>query len=195
MNIVEPIRDPRKIAAIKNLLRGQERWRDLLLFTTGINTALRVSDLEGLRIGQLLDESGQPREYFRIHDRKTGKLNRVTLNQAIIDALDLYRKAYPDVETDQNNYLFFDLRTRDYTSHIGRKQIWLMISALCADVGLRGNYGTHTLRKTWGYQARKNGVGLTEIMHMLNHTSATQTRRYLGITDEEIDDIVRRLNL
>ena len=48
MNFVEPIRDRKKIAQIKNLLRGQERFRDLLLFVVGINTALRISDLLGL---------------------------------------------------------------------------------------------------------------------------------------------------
>ena len=30
MNFVEPIRDRKKIAQIKNLLRGQQRYRDLL---------------------------------------------------------------------------------------------------------------------------------------------------------------------
>jgi len=45
MNFVEPIRDRKKIAQIKNLLRGQDRYRDLLLFVVGINTALRISDL------------------------------------------------------------------------------------------------------------------------------------------------------
>jgi hypothetical protein len=32
MNFVEPIRDRKKIAQIKNQLRGQRRYRDLLLF-------------------------------------------------------------------------------------------------------------------------------------------------------------------
>jgi hypothetical protein len=45
MNFVEPIRDRKKIAQIKNQLRGQGRYRDLLLFVVGINTALRISDL------------------------------------------------------------------------------------------------------------------------------------------------------
>lgn len=45
MNFVEPIRDRKKIAQIKNLLRGEKRYRDLLLFVVGINTALRISDL------------------------------------------------------------------------------------------------------------------------------------------------------
>jgi len=42
MNFVEPIRDWKKISQIKNLLRGQRRYRDLLFFVVGINTALRI---------------------------------------------------------------------------------------------------------------------------------------------------------
>ncbi|MCI0711985.1 MAG: hypothetical protein L0154_17660 [Chloroflexi bacterium] len=63
------------------------------------------------------------------------------------------------------------------------------------DVGLRGNYGTHTLRKTWGYHARKNGVELALIMHKLNHNSLAYTKRYLGITDDELEAVMRNLNL
>jgi len=58
MNFVEPIRDRKKISQIKNLLRGQRRFRDLLLFTIGINTALRISDLLQLQIGHFVDETG-----------------------------------------------------------------------------------------------------------------------------------------
>ena len=42
MNFVEPIGDRKKIAQIKNQLRGQQRFRDLLLLVVGINTALRI---------------------------------------------------------------------------------------------------------------------------------------------------------
>ncbi len=56
MNFVEPIRDKKQIAHIKNVLRGQGRWRDLLLFVVGINTALRISDLLQLRMGDFVDE-------------------------------------------------------------------------------------------------------------------------------------------
>ena len=61
MNFVEPIRDRKKIAQIKNLLRGQERCRDLLLFVVGINTALRITDLLDLQINNFLDDQGQIR--------------------------------------------------------------------------------------------------------------------------------------
>ena len=59
MNFVEPIRDRKKIAQIKNILRGQDRFRDLLLFVVGINTALRISDLLQLQMGHFLDNQQQ----------------------------------------------------------------------------------------------------------------------------------------
>jgi len=64
MNFVEPIRDTRKIKQIKNQLRGAGRYRDLLLFTVGVNTALRVSDLLQLRVGDFIDADGQIRARF-----------------------------------------------------------------------------------------------------------------------------------
>jgi integrase len=86
MNFVEPIRDRKKIAQIKNQLRGQERFRDLLLFTVGVNTALRISDLLQLRIGQFLDERGRYKRRFWIHEQKRNKRHEVVINQSIQEA-------------------------------------------------------------------------------------------------------------
>lgn len=195
MNFVEPIRDRKKIAQIKNVLKGQGRYRDFLLFTVGVNTALRVSDLLQLRIGDFLDEAGEVKQRFWLHEQKRGKRHEVVINTSIRKALELYRKAYDDVEADPNHFVFFNTRTKDYTNPISRKQVWQFISTICRDVGLRGNYGTHSLRKTWGYHARMNGVDLALIMHKLNHSDLAYTKRYLGITDEELEEVVRRLNL
>jgi len=37
------------------------------------------------------------------------------------------------------------------------------------------------------------GVDLALIMHKLNHESVAYTKRYLGITDEELQAVVQRL--
>ena len=55
MIFFEPIRDRKKIAQIKNILRREGRYRDLLLFVMGINRALRISDLLQLRISYFFD--------------------------------------------------------------------------------------------------------------------------------------------
>jgi integrase len=195
MNFVEPIRSQKKISQIKNLLRGAGRCRDLLLFVVGINTALRVSDLLNLRIGDFVNEAGEVKERFWIREQKRGKRHEVIINHSMRETLAEYRAAYPDIETDPAHFVFFNTRTHDYTRPINRRHVWKVISDVCHDVGLRGNYGTHSLRKTWGYHARMNGVDLALIMHQLNHTDLASTRRYLGITDEELGEVVRRLNL
>jgi len=195
MNFVEPIRDRKKIAQIKNQLRGERRFRDLLLFVVGINTALRVSDLLQLQIGDFVDADGQVKSRFWLREEKRGKRQEIVINDSIREALGEYWAAYPDVAADPKHFVFFNTKTDNFREPIKRGQVWKLIARICADVGLPGNFGTHSLRKTWGYHARLSGVDLALIMHKLNHNSLAYTKRYLGITDDELEAVVRRLNL
>lgn len=195
MNFVQPIRDRKKIAQIKNLLRGQDRYRDLLLFVMGINTALRISDLLPLKIGDFLDDNGQIKRRFWIREKKRGKRYEVVINNSIREALQAYLTAYPGIVNDPERFVFFSTQSPTYAEPIKRGQAWKFITTICRDVGLTDSYGTHTLRKTWGYHARMQGVDLALIMHKLNHTSLAYTKRYLGITDDELEAVARRLNL
>jgi integrase len=195
MNFVEPIRDRKKIAQIKNLLRGQKRFRDLLLFVVGINSALRISDLLQLRTGHFLDDQGRIKRQFWIKEQKRGKRQEVGINDSIRTTLIEYLAAYPQVAKNPENCIFFSSKCEDYSHSIKRGQAWKLVTCICKDVGLSGEFGTHSLRKTWGYHARMSGVDLALIMHKLNHESIAYTRRYLGITDDELQAVVQRLNL
>ena len=195
MNFVEPIRDRKKIAQIKNMLRGQKRYRDLLMFVLGINTALRISDLLRMQVNRFLDGQGRVMRRFWIKERKRGKRHEVVINTSIREAFDEYLVAYPDIGKDRNNFLFFSSTTNDYSIPIKRGQAWKFITSICHEAALSGNFGTHSLRKTWGYHARRSGVDLALIMHKLNHESIAYTKRYLGITDDELEAVIRRLNL
>ena len=58
------------------------------------------------------------------------------------------------------------------------------------------SYGTHTLRKTWGYHARKNfGIPIELISEKLDHSSNAVTKRYIGISQEEINNIEKKVCL
>ena len=195
MNFVEPIRDRKKIAQIKNLLRGEGRYRDLLLFVTGINSALRISDLLALRAGHFLDEQRNIKHRFDIHEQKRGKRHEVVINNSIGVSLEEFLQANSGIEDNPDNYIFFNTKLNDFTKPIKRGQTWKFITSICHEVGLHGNFGTHSLRKTWGYHARLQGVDLALIMHKLNHSSIATTKRYLGITKEELQEVVLRLNL
>ena len=184
MNFVEPIRDRKKIAQIKNLLRGQERFRDLLLFVVGINAALRISDLLELQITHFLDEQGQIRQRFWIKEKKRGKRQEVVINESIREALEEYRTAYPGIGERQENFVFFNPKTNDYSHSIKRGQGWKFITSICREVGLRGNFGTHSLRKTWWYHARMSRVDLALIMHKLNHNSEETQSHFADLQNQ-----------
>lgn len=191
MNSVEPIRDPRKIVAIKNMLKGQDHPRDYLLFTLGINFALRIGDLLKLRVRDVLDDQGNLRDHIYLRESKTGKEKRIKINKPAREALEFYfSKANP---IDPDEPLFKAHRSG---RPLDRTMAYKLISQWCKDVGLiHVRCGTHTLRKTWGYQARKQGVPIELIQAKLGHSSPGVTKRYIGITDEEIGEIENRVEL
>src|SRR5579859_7503339 len=114
MDFVEPIRDPKKITQIKNQLKGANRYRDLLFFVVGINTALRVSDLLTLTVGQFVDENGLIRRTFTIKEEKRGKRNTVTINDSMRETLRLYLAAYPTLQNDPAHFVFFSTKHADH---------------------------------------------------------------------------------
>jgi integrase len=166
-----------------------------LLFVVGINTALRISDLLELQVGYFLDDHQHIKPRFWIKEQKRGKRQEVVVNASIREALEEYFAAYPEIIGDQNNFIFFNTKVNGFMKPIGRGQAWKIITTICQQVGLRGIFGTHSLRKTWGYYARMQGEDLALIMHKLNHESITYTKRYLGITDDELQAVSQRLNL
>ncbi|MDD2487491.1 MAG: tyrosine-type recombinase/integrase [Candidatus Gracilibacteria bacterium] len=196
MQFVEPIRDVKKISQVKNILRGEGNIRDLLLFELGINSALRISDLLNIKTKDLFNENLEINDFFDIKEEKTNKTNRITITPKVKDTLKLYSEIYPEIVKDSNNFIFFQKKTFPLGSiSIGRKMSWLLLSKICKDVGLKGNFGNHTLRKTWGYQARMNSIPLEIIQHKLNHSSLAVTQKYLGITADEIKDACNKLDL
>ncbi len=148
MNFVEPIRERKKISQIKNLLRGQYCYLDLLLFVVGIDTALRISDLLELRISHFLDKNRRIKGRFWIKEQKRGKRHEVVINNSIKQAFREYLKAYPGFDNNPEYYIFFNTKTNNYAEPIKRGQAWKFITTTCQEVGLQGNYGTNSLRKT-----------------------------------------------
>ena len=63
-----------------------------------------------------------------------------------------------------------------------------LVKSWCKTINLPGNYGSHTLRKTWGYHQRMAGTDIPTLMVAFNHSTQKQTLAYLGIQPEELKD-------
>lgn len=176
---VEPIRPPGKIEAMKEHLADLPR--DLLLFVLGINTNLRMCDLlsikfgmvRGLRIGDVL----------MVRESKTKKIRRITINKTVYKALKAWLALNEDRPDDMA--VFWSRKTQKALTVPAMNN---KIKTWCKAVGLKGRFGCHTLRKTFGYQHRTQfGTDLPTLMVMFNHSNQRQTLDYLGIMEEDIE--------
>ncbi len=84
-----------------------------------------------------------------------------------------------------DNYLFFSRKG----AHISRIQAYRVLKEAAESVDIE-NFGTHSLRKTWGYwtyNLSKYNIGL--IMDTFNHSSPGVTLRYIGISQDQRDEL------
>ncbi|MBI5376333.1 MAG: tyrosine-type recombinase/integrase [Candidatus Schekmanbacteria bacterium] len=176
---VEPIKDLKDIKAIKKLLADNPR--DYALFTIGINTNLRASDLLRLKAGQV--RGLKPMDEIEVKEKKTAKIRRITLNETCIKAIERLLASVKYLDTD---YLFKSQRGAVLTI----PSVHRLVKQWTGTINLKGNYGSHTLRKTFGYHQRVTfGVGLPELMECFNHSTQRQTQTYLCIQPEEIRSV------
>jgi integrase len=181
MNEVGAIKDKKQIEKMKKSFANE---RDLLLFTLGINTGLRISDLLGLRVK---DVSGQS---VKIKETKTGKTRDVTLDDVACKAV----KSYLSSGKSHDNDFIFSSRKGD-NRPISRVQAWTILNDAAKKAKLDINIGTHTLRKTFGYWAYKQGIDITLLQQIFNHSAPSITLRYIGITQDDIKNVYINLNL
>jgi site-specific recombinase XerD len=188
MEFVQPIRDRKKIEAMKKILKA-DNLRDYCLFVLGINSGLRISDLLKLKVGDVM-ENGKVKERIVVREKKTGKTKDFPLGDSAKKAISEYMKSRG--EYPQDEALF---PSRKGGTPLTRQHAYRIINDAARAVGITEQIGTHTLRKTFGYHAYQSGVDITRIQKLLNHSAPSVTLAYIGITQEELDDVYVNLNL
>jgi integrase len=178
---VDPIREIKNIKAISKLT--QVSPRDHLLFVMGINNGLRAGDLVKLRVKQV--RNLKIGDTLTIKEGKTGKDNILVINKTVFKALQNYLDI---VRPNDDTFLF---ASRKGNGHIQSQAASKMVKKWTKEINLEGNFGAHTLRKTWGYiQRTVHGVGFEIICKRYNHSSPAITMRYLGIQDKEVHSVL-----
>lgn len=171
---VEPIRRMKDIKAIKALIKDSPR--NSSLFILGINTNLTPSELVHLKVSQVknLDVG----DSLTVTDEKTGRSREVIMNRISVQAI---RSLMESCDFSDDDYLFKSQRGSLIVPSVHR-----LMSKWCSAVNLKGNFGSHTLRKTWGYHQHFSfGVELSTLSQYFNHSSPKQTKEYLCITENE----------
>ena len=174
---IDPIRKIKDIKAISKIT--SDNPRDHLLFIMGINNGLRAGDLVKLKVKDV--QHLKVADILTIKEGKTGKDNILVINKTVYRAL---RNYFDGVQPDDDAFVF---ASRKGDGHIQSQAVSKLVKKWTSAINLKGNFGAHTLRKTWGYIQRKlHGVGFEIICKRYNHSSPAITMRYLGIQDKEV---------
>ncbi|QWV96993.1 tyrosine-type recombinase/integrase [Geomonas nitrogeniifigens] len=175
---VNPIMDLKAIGTIKKILADNPR--DSALFVVGINTALRASELLALTVGQVRPLT--PGDTLAVREGKTGKERRITLNKAAHDAIQKLLATMPDAEGAAPLFL-----SRKGDGALTVPTLNNMVKIWCTKINLPGNYGSHTLRKTFGYHQRVTfNTDLPTLVKVFGHATEAQTLHYLCIQADEV---------
>lgn len=185
---VEPLKSTRDINKVKQYLYGKENKRDYCVFVVGINVGLRAGDLLSLKLKDVTD-GDTIFDTVAIKEQKTGKSRNFTLNKNAKEAIQVYIDSLADYTLE--DYLFKSRKG----GHLGVRPLHHIIKTTLRDLGIKGNYGTHTLRKTMAYHRYINNVPLETLQKLLNHSSSAITLRYIGITQKVIIDCYNAVNL
>lgn len=196
MNTAQPIRNHEDLENLKRYYREvRPNARNQLLVILGLNTALRISDMLGLRWCDVyLFEWDKYSEHICLVEQKTGKHSNIYINHNIIEILQEYRGQLiaqcrqPLAE----DYLFSHSNKKE---PITRVQAFRIIKAAANYYQIPGVICCHSLRKTFGYQAWRQGVSPALLVSIYNHSSYEVTKRYLGIEQEDRDKIFQEIQI
>lgn len=178
MNFVEPIRDKNKLEEMKNELK-KKGTRNYIMFYTGINSGLRISDLVKLNYDNIRNPDGSMKSHIIIIEKKTKKIKKFPICNGLYAELEKYTRNMKPGE-----YLFKSQKGEN--KPITTTQAYRIIVAAGARIGLT-NIGTHTMRKTFGYWHYQQFHDIAILQEIFNHSSPTITLRYIGISQDEID--------
>lgn len=177
-----------------------KRWiaaRNKMLFLIGINLSLRISDLVSLKWNFFLKDDMTFRDFYKIQPkktRKTGKFVTLYFNEVVKKTIMDYIEQYPI--QDMDGYVF---KSREGSGAITERSVWRIIVDTSAEAGIEHNVGTHSLRKTFGFwvwhNAEDKEKALVMLMVIFNHSSVATTKKYIGVMNNEIEDVFNGLNL
>ena len=194
-HIAEPIKNKKDIKAVEQYLK-EHNERDYVIWVLGLNSGLRISDIVGLNVSDVVEKT-----HITIIEKKTQivknaswfNINILEEKNNILVSLD------NDIETINFKLKkvlksFTKGRNLDEPLFLGkqgkrldRKQVYRFLIDACNKVGVKSKVSTHTMRRTFGYHHYQQYKDAVILQKIFNHSSQRITLMYIGIEQDEID--------
>lgn len=192
MGTTQPIRTKEELKKFTDYYKvNKNNPRNYALIVFGLHTALRISDILEIKWKDVYDFEQQSfYKYLGLKERKTGKYVNIALNPHIIEALSVWM----DQISPEPEHCLFCKKTMPYDP-LSRSQAYRIVKEASENVLHKPNISCHSLRKTFGYHAWKQGTQPALLMDIFNHSSYQITKRYLGIGQDEKDSVYMNIDL
>lgn len=171
-------------------LNQDGRYRDAMLISTGCNLGLRISDIITLKWNDLL---GGP--HLTVIEKKTGKRRKLIVNSLLREQAEL---SFNELEIKRKDKYIFSPWNSDGERHFSRIRAHQILKEIQHEYSIHSAqvFSTHSLRKTFGRRVwlseSEKGRGETALVllsDVFGHSSIAITKRYLGIREDEINNL------
>lgn len=192
MSTTQPIRDSEQLKLMKSYYLSEKRnIRNYMLIILGLNTALRISDILSLTYGEVYNyQRKEWKTHISIIEKKTGKQNRIYMNQEVRS---VFRQYTNPAQKESSAWLFSSQKQKEV--HLSRYQAYRIIKAAGEFAGMDKDFSCHSLRKTFGYHAWKQGTAPALLMSIFNHSTYQITKRYLCIEQDDKDEVFAKIKI
>jgi integrase len=161
------------------LLNDSKKEKLGLYILTAIYTGLRTGDIQRLTWNDFNGES------FTIKEEKTGKFRTIQINETLKKAVNKVRSG--------SGLIFLSQKKSVYTTQALNR----LLKDTFKQLAKKENISTHSLRKTFGRRVYDNNgqseKALIYLSEIFSHSSVGLTRVYLGIKQQELNEIYMNL--
>ncbi len=168
----EPIKNRKDIEKIEQYLKLHNK-RDYVIWVLGMNSGLRVSDIVGLNVSDVVNKT-----HITIVEKKTQKLKSFYINDKLKRVLKDFIKG-----KNLEEPLFLGKQGK----RLDRSQVYRFIVRACKENGITAHVSTHTMRKSFGYHHYQKFKDPIVLQKIFNHSSQRITLMYIGVEQDEID--------
>lgn len=173
--------DEQYTTIIRTLRTGTKAFRAnpriAAVLTAEANLGLRLGDVLRLRLADIVRDGGRYR--LNITEEKTGKRRTFSVPEEVYNFL----KQYASANGINDQEPLFPITHRAVQKHL---------KVVCDYLGYE-NISTHSFRKWYAtdiYNA--NGHDIVLVQRLLQHSSPNVTRRYIGVSDERVEEAISR---
>ncbi|MDR1471555.1 MAG: tyrosine-type recombinase/integrase [Synergistaceae bacterium] len=184
---------------VYRLLKYLREWNSnyYIAAVIGIQWGLRCSDILALQVGDVVAGEGsriQIIDRVRLREIKTGHERHILVTEEMKDVLYEHIKG-SGTPVDMGAPLVLSRnKNKGKAKPLSRYRLWRVVSNAAHRLGIKGPIGTHSLRKTFAYQAWRDGERVDVIQKEFGHASVDTTHRYACIPDERQDGLYKKVS-